>query len=471
MRPRQDRVTIGCFPVELPLSLVSFCNVAVFLAVQERVPAPLVAFESARAGISTADVLWRRTSVANRLREPYYHRHLFGSGDKAHWNMGTSAGVVGFTRSGSPVAKPFNELRNADGYWDYGVGDVDAALSQTGAQVADVRTLGMLPISVSPTNLDDVLWSYPPGYNGQRRFHERETADGFEVEMQLDNGTAVRWFINPHKGWNAVRIEELHNGVVRRQALVTLAQYGDTWFPSRVEYTAVGAGSLATEEVVSAEFNRPEHPRRLDASHIGLEPGMFVSLPDGHGFWIGDRIAPQDEFDRLLKEGLVRRGPTVEAFMDKHSPHRNGAGRSIGAAADGILAPTGAPGIAATQRVVSPESVGMWEAYTRAHIAHYRLDDGQSQAAFSVLRDCQAQAKQALDARRHDFEALDARRADLEKLPPADRSARERELDQAAARLQEPIRQIFERQLVPRLDRLPTRRQRQAVASQPAERR
>jgi len=108
-----------------------------------------------------------------------------------------------------------------------------------------------------------------------------------------------------------------------------------------------------------------------------------------------------------------------------------------------------------------------WEAYVREFIKKYRLNDEQTQRALAILKDCQEKGQRYIKARKAELEKLDRLVAGMKD------SKDKRKLDQIAkintqrAKLLEPLNQIFERQLKPRLEKLPTSAQRRAAAAEP----
>jgi len=101
-----------------------------------------------------------------------------------------------------------------------------------------------------------------------------------------------------------------------------------------------------------------------------------------------------------------------------------------------------------------------WEAYVREFIQKYQLDDGQAQKARSILKDCQEQAQRIMQKRKPEIEHLDKKLAALTKANKKDKTQELAKLNERRSKLLEPINGIFERQLKPRLDKLPTRAQR-----------
>ena len=105
-----------------------------------------------------------------------------------------------------------------------------------------------------------------------------------------------------------------------------------------------------------------------------------------------------------------------------------------------------------------------WQRYTREFIARYSLKDSQEQKAWSILKKCQEQGNSYVARHRAELDKLEARVGELSKSTAA--AADREQLAAVRQRLGEklaPIDDIFENQLKPRLDKLPTRKQRAAV--------
>ncbi len=118
-------------------------------------------------------------------------------------------------------------------------------------------------------------------------------------------------------------------------------------------------------------------------------------------------------------------------------------------------------GAVANPAAASAGFEGQWEAYVREFIQRYQLDEAQSQKANSILRECQDQARGYMSRRKADFDRLDERLKLLSG--ETDKTKAMMEIQQQRQKLLEPVGRIFERQLKPRLERLPTRAQRQAA--------
>lgn len=109
-----------------------------------------------------------------------------------------------------------------------------------------------------------------------------------------------------------------------------------------------------------------------------------------------------------------------------------------------------------------------WDQYVKDFIAKYQLDAAQTQKANDILKDCKDQATRRLARDKSKLEALDAEIAKVsaakdEKDKEKDKGQKLIELTQQRGKLVEAVDEIFEKQLKPRLEKLPTRAQRRAA--------
>ncbi|MBK9127711.1 MAG: hypothetical protein IPM13_07900 [Phycisphaerales bacterium] len=102
-----------------------------------------------------------------------------------------------------------------------------------------------------------------------------------------------------------------------------------------------------------------------------------------------------------------------------------------------------------------------WEQYVEEFIRRYQLDDAQTQRARTILKDCQEQANSYLARQRAQLDELDKKIQSLAGQP--EKSKELQAANERKAKLTEPIERIFERQLKPRLERIPTTAQREAA--------
>lgn len=112
---------------------------------------------------------------------------------------------------------------------------------------------------------------------------------------------------------------------------------------------------------------------------------------------------------------------------------------------------------------VSKGFEGEWEEYTRKFIERYQLNQEQSQRANAILADCKEQGVRHMNAKKLEIERLDARVVELQGSKDAAKSTEMAALNKRRQTLMEPLGRIFEQQLKPRLDKLPTRAQRDAA--------
>ncbi|MFQ5805722.1 MAG: hypothetical protein ACE5I3_04645 [Phycisphaerae bacterium] len=133
--------------------------------------------------------------------------------------------------------------------------------------------------------------------------------------------------------------------------------------------------------------------------------------------------------------------------------------------------PRGSRGRHVPTKPSSKGSESAWEKYVREFIAKYKLNDEQSQKANAVLEECKSQRDRYLRARQGQIEQIDGQIAELKKSKDKNKAKRLAQLTDKRQAVMEPVEKIFEQQLKPRLERLPTRAQRraaEAAAKKPA---
>ena len=106
---------------------------------------------------------------------------------------------------------------------------------------------------------------------------------------------------------------------------------------------------------------------------------------------------------------------------------------------------------------------GQWDKYVQDFITRYELNDEQSQKANTVLETCKQQGDRYLTSRKSQIEQIDQQLNELKT--SKDRSKRQQvsKLTEQKTKLMAGLDHIFERQLKPRLEKLPTRAQRRAA--------
>jgi hypothetical protein len=116
----------------------------------------------------------------------------------------------------------------------------------------------------------------------------------------------------------------------------------------------------------------------------------------------------------------------------------------------------GGPAVANSEQFASE-----WERYVADFCKRHNLDDAQKQAAQKILRDVQDQANRYIAGKRPQIEMIDKQLAAAGA--GGDAAAKSAKLRSERQQLLDPIQRMFEKQLKPRLDRIPTRAQRQAA--------
>jgi hypothetical protein len=418
----------------------------------------------------------------------YYSAQVAGS-ELAMTDWGDDAGVVMRGIDGAPAKYdyigPEHFLLANDQLWWHIERSPGARIFPPSRQmvefyrIADPRKLGMNP-TMNTRGVYEALRMGP----GADIAYSSTMEGGLHVATADVHGTLLRWWIDPAQGWNAVRSVMIRDGKTEAYSSVSFRESSGVWFPEAIAYHSSGYRDglqpYVTITVSAASFNAPDDPQELSPADIGVEVGTDVIFQDpavhpGLQYWDGQNLVTQDEFFARLKSGELQRGPTVQQELERLR-EKNYA-REV---RDHALA----PGTASqpTSRPVEVRWESEWEAYTRRFIARFKLANDQMQKAQQILIDCQAQAHHYLDREKDAFEQLDRRTADLKGLPEDARPKAAQSLLDERHKLMQPVDEIFEQHLKPRLDKLPTRAQRRAAhaeerpddegaASQPAARR
>ncbi len=106
---------------------------------------------------------------------------------------------------------------------------------------------------------------------------------------------------------------------------------------------------------------------------------------------------------------------------------------------------------------------GKWDKYVADFIKKYQLNDEQQQKAHGILADCKKQAQRYLKSREGHFARIDKQIEALKKSRDKNKAKKQSALNNQRKKLMEPLDKIFDSQLKPRLERIPTRAQRKAA--------
>ena len=455
----KERMATFIFICMCGLSVAGRSTVAVRA---EDKPVELVGLENSRAALQTGRVVWSiRSNMPRTQREmiprwhfydvPRYFTSRFTPGECAVEDNGDPEGVVWRRQDGSPEPElGYRGMRFlwCDGaQWEHrdraGHGRVD----QGRRDMIDVRTFGLVCRLPLGDTSHGAIWGA-----GADRVYTKRVIDGLhEVTAYVpENDSTIRWLIDPERGWNAVQVSVSLRGELVEETRTTLRQFGNVWFPETIEFYETrfeqGRKPVNVVQVLSAEFNDPDHPRRLTPESIGIEVGtnldVFTADDPFHSIgrfgWDAEKLVPLDELHRRVHARELKLGEVFVLETDR--------------------------ALARGQWIERLETG--WERYTRHFINRYRLDAEQTQKAWSILDDCQKRAQAYFGAHQRQIDTIQAKVRNLsgsDKPQVVDEARLLGKLKQQMLRLEAPIADIFYRELVPRLSRLPTRAQRNAV--------
>lgn len=210
---------------------------------------------------------------------------------------------------------------------------------------------------------------------------------------------------------------------------------------------------IVTGQMTVAEFRRGPRPNRsgraprsrseraaahagdgetMDASTTPRTPRTTPKINPG-GSEVGQPQPP------------IHRGPESDASTRRDRGSRSGARGAK---------PTGK---------VSEGFEGEWEKYVREFIEKYKLDEGQTQKAHSILKDCQDQAANVMRRAKPRLEQLEKKSKRLADTKDQDKVKALADIATERQKILEPIARIFDERLKPRLERLLTRDQRKLL--------
>lgn len=446
---------------------------ATLLLVHGDLPRALVEFERARAKIERADIHWDRIDYKGSFVPgvPKQFRGMFTEHEKALIADGTvatgsvPAGICGWTVDGEPVYESrYSTLLTRDEYWSLDTDRCSGRLkrgSKATSGESDARLFGAMPY---PDFSNELARQLRGPKDGPVREYSVSVVEGVHVVECVfpAHDSKIVWHIDPAKGWNCVRSELFENGESVASSMSEYVRCDDgTWFPESVEYYTKEMEPVALIQVTAARINSPDLPDRLTPEAIGFGSGMNVSQENADGksatvmkYVAEGRIVTLEEYRRMLDAGET----SIDARMEAFAQRLHDAATAQKEAAAALES-------RAKSRAVAPASrpTDEWERYTLDFIDRFRLDSEQTQRAMLVLLQCEERRDIYLKSREAQFSKL---RRELDSTEGAKRESAKTRL----AGLQKPVDDIFERQLKPRLEKLPTRKQRQAgeSATQPA---
>lgn len=389
---------------------------------------------------------------------------------------GDEKGVVAYLDNGEPAPPLLNQrwncLSTEGEVWLHREETPDAEVwgEKSGRhefRMRDMRELGLNPV-MPDRNLDEYLNEV----GSPTLSYETRQEQGLHIVRRNLPDTAIEWWIDPDRDWNIIKTMIYGDGGAKKiseeRFTLRLDPYDGMWFPSRMERWSFLEGAQNPMEVIeihAAEFNRPEHPVKLTPADIGVEVGMLVVYRErkenAAGYWDGEKILPGEEFQKRIESGELSVGPNTA---------RARALERIWAQFD-----SGVPKYSLTSgEHDGPRYIFQWqsyetewEAYTRRFIIRYKLDEEQTQKAWAICNECQERGRAYIARRKPVLEEIDKRLRKPASATGGEELAQRGRLESEKADNLAPLTKIFEEQLKPRLERLPTRAQRRAAEFEP----
>jgi hypothetical protein len=390
-----------------------------------------------------------------------FYTAQFGKADDILVNRGDEHGLF-FCSDGSVSTAHVGAhavLKKDDRTWVHDSDYIAADVYESGSRAENIFRLRALGLAwrFSLDDAHETLWRERVKQPGARTYHE-SVQDGLHVvTCEADYGT-ITWWIDPERGWNPVRVTLEDGRGVIAESRSTLRQFDGVWYPATTVFHK-GGKLVQVVSVESARFNRPEDPRVLTPGDIGIECGMQLSVQRSGDqtqimMYDGEKPVSLHEYAKRFHAGEVQRGPRSQRAL----------ARLEAEAVEREFGHVGSPEDPKYDGMVKGRRATEWEEYTRRFIVKYRLDSEQEQKALAILRDCQERANQYILQHRAEFEGLIRRaRAVAENANDSERSGAYSAVYQTRTRLTRPIVRIFDEQLKPRLEKLPTRAQREAA--------
>ncbi len=445
--------------------------------------------------LDIADIEWQKAwHVGHDAGKEYRFRNRIARNQVILEELGDQRGATVFREDGerkTPVEfRPHRYLAGQDEVWSYFEDKLIASVrpAGSGAPIADIRTLGFAPAPRLEVSLSHGI-SFDELVNGPAEFCVLDSEDGTSVVLARSRNEPdliFRWVLKEELGLQPIRVEAVYKDAITQSLSIHYAPVdGEYMFPDWAEYRDANGAKEISIRVTNTRVNDPALPETFDPRDIGLANGVNVEFGPTHpnygalAIFYEDRAIPSDEYLDLLVTVGVEPGPVIlranPALQEQYERVRARNAAAQRASAADSAAPTGTATQPASQPARASQAIGLWEAYTLAFIDRYRLADEQRQKAMTILADCQRIGWAYLTSIQGKLDELDRQagepnvtRGAAGRPPSPSDAARTATVNAERARLLKPLDAIFEQQLKPRLDRLPTRAQRAAAEASPA---
>lgn len=444
---------------------------------QPAIPDRLARLLNERAGWSKTDIRCIRHAP-----EEYSGPRQFGftsvGGDHLQTDFGDEEGVVIRNEQGEAIESGFGpvySLRRGGELWYYKDGDVHADLFEGVGPLTsiDARSFGVYCAPHVGTLEDAII--RPFGMGQTVEYTQRAEGNG-EVIIARNGDKEMAWHFDDASAGAPSKVVYTEAGRIMAESRSVLGKYDNRTFPTRIEYYKFGyrggVEPFNVMEIQSLDVNSPNTPNELNLEAIHIDAGINVTIrqegaPDKVEMrrWTGTRFATLEEANDAERKGVWISGPHVLANRQRARDLMKMREES------GQRAPTVAGDAGATSKRITVDDrppslaanvISGWEAYTRRFIARYRLNGDQTDQALRLLRNCESEAQEWIQRHPDDYDQYENTIARM-RAGERGASATGGEMDRLRAKLLEPLDDIFERTLKPRLNAIPTTQQRRNV--------
>lgn len=227
-------------------------------------------------------------------------------------------------------------------------------------------------------------------------------------------------------------------------------------------------------QMTPEEFAHPGQPPKQTAAappppppKPALQPKVVTNTPQGS---VTTTLPPQPVAPQPPGQGqgeehpeqIQPEGEPEGEYTPENQPHViTPPGQNPGPVnPPGAAGPINQPNRPLPGEPAAPHNEGEWDRYVREFIERFKLNDQQQQQATLKLNECKEKADQLRAAKKSEQEAIEKKIATVNASNSKDKVKEVAELNKQKEKLSEPINKIFEQQLKPALEKLPTRAQR-----------
>lgn len=443
--------------------IIAFCGLLGASASAQSLQPPdsLRRLEADRAKWQNSRLVWTSTrdstpGVTNRFET------LQSANDQITISHGDDEGVLIRLPDGKPHpfgVGPWYSMTRDGEWWRY---THDAAFANCAVRddpqrgALDARTLGLSADSPAG-DLARTLWG-----DQNIAWKYRESREGGRIVVTAESERYQRvWVLDPAADGLPVRVYTLDNGQIVRDSRISLAKFGDHWYPSTVEYyhgdSEKGALPVRVIQVTDVVSNTTDLPKAgFSPEDIGVEDGMTINHNNpatGTGstmFWHEGRMVPADEWAEMLRKGTATTSPAVRAKVER--------GVAVSEVFRALKSQAGSSRGPAAAVLHSTET--RWERYTTDFIRRYELDASQSQKAMLFLDAAKAEMQRFGAKHAGKISALGESMTRIAALREPHRSKEATEWAKIRQQLVEDLDTTIQRMLVPDLEQIPTSAQR-----------